>query len=52
MADTSKQIKDLIEATSVNKDDLILVQANDDNCVKVTKETLLKEINQDKTTNL
>lgn len=50
MADTSKQIKDLIEATSVNKDDLILVQANDDNCVKVTKETLLKEINQDKTT--
>lgn len=50
MADTSKQIKDLIEATSVNNDDLILVQANDDNCVKVTKETLLREINQDKTT--
>ncbi|MEO2601024.1 hypothetical protein [Clostridium butyricum] len=50
MADTSKQIKDLIEATSVNKDDLILIQANDDNCRKVTKETLLREINQDKTT--
>lgn len=50
MADTSKQIKDLIEATSVNNDDLFLVQANDDNCRKVTKETLLREINADKTT--
>lgn len=50
MADTSKQIKDLVEATSVNDDDLILIQANDDNCRKVTKETLLREINQDKTT--
>lgn len=39
----SKQIKDLSEATTVNNDDIIMLQTIDGSCKKVRKEVLLKD---------
>lgn len=43
----TQQIKDLTEATTVNNDDILLIQDTTDANKKVTKENLLKEINQE-----
>lgn len=46
----AKQMKELVEATTVNDADILLIQDTTDSNKKVTKANLLKEINQDKTT--